>query len=166
MCLLQSLFTQIISRCTPRFLDKNQYVHRRDSVSLAHLSEADIQKRIQLGLVTNPAGDDDDDDEDLEDWEDFEDSDEEAEEETEEYVFAKQRRSSVDLSSLNENFREEAASWDTEDGENASNLPDFEPNKRRRSKRPSVASIDEYGEDEDIETVNGDEDVELRDAGS
>jgi hypothetical protein len=31
--------------------DKNQYVHRRDSISVASLSEQEIQRRIQLGLI-------------------------------------------------------------------------------------------------------------------
>ncbi|KAL7557210.1 hypothetical protein ACA910_001278 [Epithemia clementina (nom. ined.)] len=39
---------QVINR-SPAY--KNQYVHRRDSVSLAHVSEPEIQKRIRLGLV-------------------------------------------------------------------------------------------------------------------
>ena len=34
------------------YTDKNQYVHRRDSVSLRSLSEQEIQRRIQLGFVT------------------------------------------------------------------------------------------------------------------
>ena len=39
---------QVINR-SPAY--KNQYIHRRDSVSLAHVSELEIQKRIRLGLV-------------------------------------------------------------------------------------------------------------------
>ena len=49
--------------------DKNQYVHRRDSVSLATLPEREIQQRMKLGLVTSSphqheVDDDDDDDDD------------------------------------------------------------------------------------------------------
>ena len=33
-------------------IDKNQYVHRRDSVSVTSLSEQEIQRRIQLGFIT------------------------------------------------------------------------------------------------------------------
>ena len=63
---------QVINR-SPAY--KNQYVHRRDSMSLNSLSHLEIAKRIRLGLVT--AGDnddddfeDDDDDEDYEEWQD------------------------------------------------------------------------------------------------
>jgi hypothetical protein len=86
-----------LSHIFTSFQDKNQYVHRRDSVSLASLSEQEIQKRIQLGLVTpsiaNPSGgsgsssammmqeattatdNDDDDDVELEDWQDIPEND-------------------------------------------------------------------------------------------
>jgi len=49
---------QVINR-SPAY--KNQYVHRRDSLSLQTLSHMEIAERIKLGLVT--PGDDDDDDE-------------------------------------------------------------------------------------------------------
>lgn len=39
---------QVINR-SPAY--RNQYVHRRDSVSLAMLSEAEIKERVQLGLI-------------------------------------------------------------------------------------------------------------------
>eukprot|EP00531_Pseudo-nitzschia_arenysensis_P015002 CAMPEP_0116126304 /NCGR_PEP_ID=MMETSP0329-20121206/6265_1 /TAXON_ID=697910 /ORGANISM="Pseudo-nitzschia arenysensis, Strain B593" /LENGTH=669 /DNA_ID=CAMNT_0003620387 /DNA_START=228 /DNA_END=2237 /DNA_ORIENTATION=- len=68
---------QVINR-SPAY--KNQYVHRRDSLSLNSLSHLEIAKRIRLGLVTpgeddgnNPHfdqdyDDDDDDDDDYEYW--------------------------------------------------------------------------------------------------
>jgi hypothetical protein len=37
-------------------IDKNQYVHRRDSVSVTSLSEQEIQRRIQLGFITPSLG--------------------------------------------------------------------------------------------------------------
>jgi len=52
---------QVINR-SPAY--KNQYVHRRDSVSLANLSEPEIQKRIQLGLVTTDGTEETDNDDD------------------------------------------------------------------------------------------------------
>ncbi len=64
---------QVINR-SPAY--KNQYVHRRDSLSLNSLSHFEIAKRIRLGLVTpgdddsnNPHVDQDyDDDDDYEYW--------------------------------------------------------------------------------------------------
>jgi hypothetical protein len=66
---------QVINR-SPAY--KNQYVHRRDSISLQTLSHLEIAKRIKLGLVT-PGDDDDydDDDEDYEEWEEDMSSDDE-----------------------------------------------------------------------------------------
>ncbi|KAL7473701.1 hypothetical protein ACHAXS_014193 [Conticribra weissflogii] len=40
---------QVINR-SPAY--RNQYIHRRDSVSLAMLSEQEIKERVQLGLIT------------------------------------------------------------------------------------------------------------------
>jgi len=40
---------QVINR-SPAY--RNQYIHRRDSVSLAMLSEQEITERVQLGLIT------------------------------------------------------------------------------------------------------------------
>mmetsp|Transcript_12169 Transcript_12169/g.28897 ORF Transcript_12169/g.28897 Transcript_12169/m.28897 type:complete len:657 (+) Transcript_12169:324-2294(+) len=70
---------QVINR-SPAY--KNQYVHRRDSVSLQALSYLEIAKRIKLGLVTADDDDDDDDydydEEDYEEWHDDMSSDDEA----------------------------------------------------------------------------------------
>jgi hypothetical protein len=46
---------QVINR-SPAY--RNQYVHRRDSVSIARLSEGEIEKRMKLGLVTADFGTD------------------------------------------------------------------------------------------------------------
>jgi Calcineurin-like phosphoesterase len=40
----------------PHITDKNQYVHRRDSVSVTSLSEQEIQRRMQLGFITPSLG--------------------------------------------------------------------------------------------------------------
>ena len=68
---------QVINR-SPAY--KNQYVHRRDSMSLNSLSHLEIAKRIRLGLVTPGDNDDDalyddDDEEDYEEWQEDESSD-------------------------------------------------------------------------------------------
>ena len=54
---------QVINR-SPAY--RNQYVHRRDSVSIARLSEGEIEKRMKLGLVTAELGADADGDEEEE----------------------------------------------------------------------------------------------------
>jgi len=82
---------QVINR-SPAY--RNQYVHRRDSVSVAMLSEAEINQRIRLGLVTtmeeNDLEDDGDQDESEEEdcepdkWHDF-DEDKEGEPEDDDY---------------------------------------------------------------------------------
>ncbi|KAL3903360.1 MAG: hypothetical protein SGILL_010474, partial [Bacillariaceae sp.] len=94
---------QVINR-SPAY--KNQYVHRRDSVSLQSLSNLEITKRMRLGLVT---ADPQDSDEDQEEWQDMEsDSGEEVEEEqeVEQYTFAQGRRSSINLQQMSENFHD------------------------------------------------------------
>jgi diadenosine tetraphosphatase ApaH/serine/threonine PP2A family protein phosphatase len=155
---------QVINR-SPAY--KNQYVHRRDSVSLAALSETEIQQRIKLGLITAPAAAarfEDDDDEDAEEWDDFEDGSDESKDEDvkAEYVFDNSRRSSVDIVIMSKNSHDETDEWDSD---SAGSLSEFEPNKRARSKQPSISSIAEVPEDEDVDTVDGDdEDIELRDA--
>ncbi|GMI46797.1 hypothetical protein TrCOL_g2482 [Triparma columacea] len=55
---------------------RNKFVHRRDSVSLAGMTEAEIAQRAQLGLVT--AAEEPDEDE-YEDYEDYDDEEEEYE---------------------------------------------------------------------------------------
>jgi len=161
---------QVINR-SPAY--KNQYVHRRDSVSLAALSETEIQKRIQLGLVTNapPGARPADDDDEMEDWEDIEVEDsKEASENSDEdsFVLDEKRRSSVELDSMSINLHDQ-----TMDAAGIAAgfvmAADFESNKRQRSRKPMVASITEEtasNDDEEIATVDGDEpeDMELRDA--
>ena len=57
---------QVINR-SPAY--RNQYVHRRDSVSLAMLSEAEIKERVQLGLIEGYTGQEEEFEE--EEWEEF-----------------------------------------------------------------------------------------------
>lgn len=110
--------------------DKNQYVHRRDSVSLMALSEMEIQQRIRLGLVTasqpqtHNQYDDLEDNEEMDEWEDFDlGEDNAASTETKDsseggvdnshlnsYRLSDSRRSSVDLSSMSSNLHDIAAS--------------------------------------------------------
>jgi len=65
---------QVINR-SPAY--RNKFVHRRDSVSLAGMTEAEIMQRAQLGLVT--AADDGADDDDYEEYEDYDDDDDDYE---------------------------------------------------------------------------------------
>ena len=158
---------QVINR-SPAY--RNQYVHRRDSVSLATLSETEIQKRIRLGLVTHAApGVRPLDDTEMEDWQDMEDEDDVAakgsgiESDEEDFVIDQKRRSSVDLDHMSVNSHDQE--WENGQSSVAANaavvaaafaMADFEPNKRQRSKKPMVASISEATEDEEVATVDGD----------
>jgi hypothetical protein len=98
---------QVINR-SPAY--KNQYVHRRDSLSVQSLSTAEIAKRVRLGLITAGAGGDDNDDE-SEEWHDFEsESEEQDDAPMEQYTFAQNRRSSIDLSQMTQHFHDSSAS--------------------------------------------------------
>jgi diadenosine tetraphosphatase ApaH/serine/threonine PP2A family protein phosphatase len=169
---------QVINR-SPAY--KNQYVHRRDSVSVANLTVEELQKRMQLGLVTqSPPADDVADDESEsqmeEEWMDLEDNkDNDGQSDRAsiadskgDYVIDPRRRSSIDLSSLSDTYYNEAATMD-QSHEVSGGLTEQEPDpKKFRSKRPSVASIQEITEggndSSDVDTVDGNEDVELHDA--
>lgn len=94
---------QVINR-SPAY--KNQYVHRRDSVSVMNLSETEMMKRIKLGLVRESPADADSDEE----WDDFDDEEDEEEIDfdasQQEYVFDKRRRQSIDLSRMSNNYHD------------------------------------------------------------
>jgi diadenosine tetraphosphatase ApaH/serine/threonine PP2A family protein phosphatase len=96
---------QVINR-SPAY--KNQYVHRRDSVSLNALSPNEISKRIKLGLISP-----EDDESSEEDWDDFESSEEESDEEDSQvYTFSQERRrSSVNLHDMAARFNSDE--WDS-----------------------------------------------------
>uniref|UniRef100_A0A7S3LD81 Serine/threonine-protein phosphatase n=2 Tax=Amphora coffeiformis TaxID=265554 RepID=A0A7S3LD81_9STRA len=156
---------QVINR-SPAY--KNQYVHRRDSISLAAMPETEIEQRMKLGLVTSSsedAGDGQDDDGDIEDWQDLEDddSDDKAQGALEgDYSFDKNRRSSIDLAGIS-NIRDDASWASDASAASFTSFTEFESNKRHRSKRPGFAPIHEAEADEDVDTLDGDEDeMELR----
>jgi len=146
---------QVINR-SPAY--KNHYVHRRGSVSLATLSDSEIEKRMRLGLVTNEAVDDDVEQVEEEEWEDIEDDGTEAMDES--YVFDNVRRPSIDLASVNDQH-DSMNSLDSVDFNNSggSLTVDFEPNKRHRSRKPRVSAIHEEAEDAEIEDADEDETV-------
>jgi diadenosine tetraphosphatase ApaH/serine/threonine PP2A family protein phosphatase len=101
---------QVINR-SPAY--KNQYVHRRDSLSLQSLSHIEIAKRMKLGLVT--AADPVDSDGDDEEWQEMESDageEEAVEQEVERYTFAQGRRSSINLQQMNENSHDSQVDYD------------------------------------------------------
>lgn len=81
---------------------KNVYVHRRDSVSVAKLSDKEIKERVDLGLVTENPTDVEEYEEESSDDEAFNsfDEDDEDDENEDDYIFSR-RKSSVDTSGLN-----------------------------------------------------------------
>jgi diadenosine tetraphosphatase ApaH/serine/threonine PP2A family protein phosphatase len=141
---------QVINR-SPAY--KNQYVHRRDSLSLAMLSDSEITKRIKLGLVTAPQNDEESVDD--EEWNDI-DSSEEEEEEQEEYVFARDRRSSINLTSMAENCHD-SVDWDnlSEDGQDSKRL--MAPGQVTQT-----INEDTIPAEDEASTVDGDAEVDLR----
>jgi hypothetical protein len=79
-------------------------------MSLVTLSNAEIVKRMRLGLVTAPT-EDMSDQEDKEEWNEFESSDEEKESQLQEdappkYTFSVHRRSSIDLNKVSDNYHD------------------------------------------------------------
>jgi len=178
---------QVINR-SPAY--KNQYVHRRDSVSLQSLSENEIQKRMHLGLVTSTPQADSDEEEEDEQWEDFEDESEE--EDVTEYRLATHRRSSIDLMSTVANDSDSKMNYsETTTGLNhsmnggngsGSNLDasladanggrdalivDFDSGFRTRSRAPRVSSIHEemegFSSSDDMGNLEDDDDEKASD---
>ena len=87
-------------------------------MSLTSLSTTEIAKRVKLGLVT-PADEESSDDEE---WDDFDSSEEEEEEEGDmRYQFAQNRRSSVNLTQMSENFHDNT-NWDNYRSDSGRNL--------------------------------------------
>jgi diadenosine tetraphosphatase ApaH/serine/threonine PP2A family protein phosphatase len=100
---------QVINR-SPAY--KNQYVHRRGSVSLQSMSNIEIAKRMKLGLITT-----DDQESDEEEWDEMESEEGEEVEELEindkqQYTFAQGRRSSINLQQMTDNFHDSQVDWD------------------------------------------------------
>ncbi|GAX25353.1 hypothetical protein FisN_5Lh447 [Fistulifera solaris] len=159
---------QVINR-SPAY--KNQYVHRRDSVSLATLSEKEIQQRMNLGLVTAPQMDystyanEDDDDEDVDEWEDFvSDTEDEASHTPDvhtddpNYRLSHGRRSSVDIASMSN-----VHDMELEDDGDMENVKTDRRTASRASIRSSVSTFEVIAEncrgeeDEDeVDTDDGD----------
>lgn len=162
---------QVINR-SPAY--KNQYVHRRDSVSIAMLSEREIQERAELGLITVDSHAEDDNDVEIEEeeWEEFDEDDPNTSRDfgssdEEEYTFDEGRKSSVDPHTTNAS--PSGSSHDNHDVSMNGNtnmnpkMIDFsgvDTASRRNNRAMKFASISEMNEeDEDEEsTVNGDED--------
>ena len=96
-----------------------------------------------------------DDEEDLEEWEDFETEDEDGAsaeaKNKDDYRLASTRRSSVDLSNMANNFHDSAA-WEQHLDE------DEDPDPKRHRNSIIYGSIEEVAtEEEEVATVNGDE---------
>ena len=164
---------QVINR-SPAY--RNQYVHRRDSVSLAMLSEQEIKDRMRLGLITAEPGNDEDEDEDYEEeqWENLEDDNvdrgdndggSDASEESFDLKIDTNRKSSVDpihtMASPPGSTHDNHV-WGTDDdldqtGSNKridfSNVEVSDRKKKRELKRFSV--IKEEEDDEDDSTTEG-----------
>jgi len=160
---------QVINR-SPAY--RNQYVHRRDSVSLAMLSEAEIKERVQLGLIEGYTGQEEEFEE--EEWEEFDEDEMNASREDfdssvdddEEYVIDDRRKSSVDPSLTAASPGNNHGSHDYKAEENG--LPskkidfssgiDSNTRRKKRDKKGLFDAIAEEENDEDEEsTVNGDD---------
>ena len=140
---------QVINR-SPAY--RNQYVHRRDSVSIQSLPESEIQKRMRLGLVTSTPAQDSDDDDEEEEWDGFEEEESEEEKVTE-YRLATHRRSSIDLMSTIASEIDfggsSSSNMDVSDSLGRNNdglIVDFDSSLRTRSRKPGVSSINEEAE--------------------
>jgi diadenosine tetraphosphatase ApaH/serine/threonine PP2A family protein phosphatase len=135
---------QVINR-SPAY--KNQYVHRRDSISLNSLSPLEISKRMKLGLISK-----DDEDSSDEEWDDFDSSSEEseAEEENPRYTFSKQkRRSSVNLDDMANTFS--SNQWDSVHSSGY-----VGSSSRHLDLGMQSGTIEEHEEDDEDSTVDGD----------
>jgi len=154
---------QVINR-SPAY--KNQYVHRRDSVSVQSLTDTEIQKRMRLGLVTNISPPESDGEYDDEQWQDLE--DESVEDNQVDYRLSMNRRSSIDLNStvshdVDATMNTSNSSFTLTSMENievdiaGSSSPEC---TKTRSRKPRVTSIHEEMEGfntddmEDIEEVD------------
>ena len=156
---------QVINR-SPAY--RNQYVHRRDSVSIAMLSEAEIAERVKLGLITSDPREEEfeqDEFEEFEEEEDEEDAYDSSFDEDEEYVIDDRRKSSVDPCGTRAS--PEGGSHGNHDyymeGSDISQKIDFSgtgSTARRSKKRGAFDAIREDEEDDEESTVNGDDDME------
>mmetsp|Transcript_4855 Transcript_4855/g.8704 ORF Transcript_4855/g.8704 Transcript_4855/m.8704 type:complete len:653 (+) Transcript_4855:325-2283(+) len=164
---------QVINR-SPAY--RNQYVHRRDSVSLAMLSESEIAERIKLGLIEGHTGEEEEEEEfEEEEWEEFDDElntsreemDNSSVDEDEEYVIDDRRKSSVEP-----NMTTASPPGSTHDNHDfdveASGMPakkiDFSgvdsAVRRKKRDKGKFTTITEEDDDSEESTVNGDEMME------
>jgi len=150
---------QVINR-SPAY--RNQYVHRRDSVSIAMLSEAEIAERVKLGLITSDPRDEEFEEEEFEEFE--EEDDEELQDssfEDEEYVIDDRRKSSVDPCGTRAS--PEKGSHDSHDymmeGNDVSQRIDFSDGTGRKSKKRGGFDTIREDEEDDEESTVGDDDM-------
>jgi len=158
---------QVINR-SPAY--RNQYVHRRDSVSIAMLSEAEIAERVKLGLITCDPREEEFQEEEFEEFE--EEEDEEAQDssldENEEYVIDDRRKSSVDPCGTRaspEGGSHGSHDYFMEGNDLPSQKIDFSgaatsTGRRSKKREGPFSTIREDEEDDEESTVNGDEDMD------
>ena len=163
---------QVINR-SPAY--RNQYIHRRDSVSLAMLSEAEIKERVQLGLIEGYTGEEEEEFEE-EEWEEFDEDDlntsreeiDSSVDEDEEYVLDDRRKSSVEPARTTASppgSTHGSHDFNVEESDMPAKKIDFSGvdstvRRKKRDKKGTFASIaEETAEDDEDEesTVNGDE---------
>ena len=165
---------QVINR-SPAY--RNQYVHRRDSVSIAMLSEAEVAERVQLGLITTDPREEEFEQEEWEEFEEEEDDDEmdrtndSSFDEDDEYVIDDRRKSSVDPCGTRaspEGCTHDSHDYFMEGSDMPAQKIDFsgagqaaDSTNRRSKKRGGFSTIrEEDDDDEEESTVNGDDDME------
>lgn len=162
---------QVINR-SPAY--RNQYVHRRDSVSLAMLSEAEIKERVQLGLIEGYTAEDADGEEEYEEeeWEEFDedpdgdmncglDNDSSLEDDEEAYVVDERRKSSVEptrtMSSPDRNDGKGAVSLGSKKIDYSVGVDDHVRGKKHdKGKFDAIAEEDD---DDEESTVDGEDDA-------
>eukprot|EP00970_Alexandrium_tamarense_P000469 scaffold61_cov205-Alexandrium_tamarense.AAC.23 len=166
---------QVINR-SPAY--RNQYVHRRDSVSLAMLSEAEIAERVKLGLITHDGVQEAEEEVEDEEWEDFDEEDlntsvdgaDSSFEEEDEYILDDRRKSSVEPSmtmtsppgSTHDNHDFMESEEDMSGRKIDFSGVDSSSRRKKRGGLSFAAISEEKGEEEDEEsTVNGDDDENM-----
>jgi hypothetical protein len=146
---------QVINR-SPAY--KNQYIHRRDSISLQALSEKEIHQRIQLGLVTLSEEEEDNDyypnEEEDEQWETIveeEDNYDDDEDGAMEYILDTRRASMVETWNTAPSPERYAAQEEVEDDQEETFLPQ------------KLSSLQEEEEDEEEDsTIDGEAELAMQ----
>jgi len=154
---------QVINR-SPAY--KNQYIHRRDSISLQALSEKEIHQRIQLGLVTLSEEEEDNNndyypnEEEDEQWETIVEEEEEGdhydddEDGTMEYILDTRRASMVETWNTAPSPERYAAQEEVDDDQEETFLPQ------------KLSSLQEEEEDDDDEeedsTIDGEAELAMQ----